>query len=76
MSLEPRELAHFASIARRVVQLIDATTIAITDIRPSGTNLTLAQLRSLVNRFYGETPWCSGGEGRSDSGSWHQPKDV
>lgn len=56
MSLDSKELSHFASIARRVVELIDATTIAITDINPSGTNLTRNQLAVLVNRYYEETP--------------------
>ena len=76
MSLEPRELAQFASITRRIVELIDSAKLAITDIKPSGTNLTLAQLRSLVNRFYGETSWCSGGDGHSYSGTFSKPKDV
>ncbi len=56
MSLNATDCAHFASICRRVVELIDATTIAITDINPSGTNLTRNQLSVLVNRFYAETP--------------------
>ena len=56
MSLNQQDVSHFASIARRVVELIDATTIAITDINPSGTNLTRNQLAVMVNRYYSETP--------------------
>jgi len=56
MSLNARDIDRFAAIARRVVELIDATTIAITDINPSATNLTRDQLAVLVNRFYAETP--------------------
>lgn len=56
MSLNSKDISQFISIARRVVQLIDATTIAITDINPSGTNLTRNQLAVLVNRAYSEMP--------------------
>lgn len=55
MSLDTREISQFAAIARRVVQLIDATTIAITDINPSAVNITRNQLAVLVNRYYAES---------------------
>ena len=54
MSLDNRELSIMYSLARRVVQLIDATTIAITDVNPSAINLTRNQLAVLVNRAFAE----------------------
>lgn len=55
MSLYTKELDQLARIARRVVQLIDATTIAITDIEPSaGTSLTRDQIATLCNRYFNE----------------------
>ena len=56
MSLNKEELDHFAALAYRVVQLIDATTIAITDVNPQAINITRDQLAVLVNRYYKETP--------------------
>lgn len=53
MSINAAEFAEFAGIARDAVRLIDATTIAITDLQ---TKRTRDQLAVLVNRFYNETP--------------------
>lgn len=64
MSLDQRELSYFANVARFVVKLIDASTITIGQV-PVG--LTLAQLRTLVNRYYNETPAPSVGSGGSSS---------
>ena len=52
--LNQRELERFVAISIDVVRLIDATTIAITDIVQ--TNLTRNQIAALINRFYRETP--------------------
>ena len=54
MSLNAREIEQLVAVTRDVVALIDATTIAITDI--TQTRLTRNQLATLINRYYNETP--------------------
>jgi hypothetical protein len=54
MSMDARDISYFIAISRRVVELIDATTIAITDV-PVG--LTRNEIAALVDRAYaGEQP--------------------
>ena len=53
MSINQREIQQLVSIARDAVRLIDATTIAITDLTG---NLTRDQIAVLVNRAYKEFP--------------------
>lgn len=59
MSLNQSDIGNFVSVARRVVELIDATTIAITDIQMA-THLSRNQLAAMVNRYYAETSGAGG----------------
>lgn len=72
MSLNITEIATLATVAREAVRLIDASTITITQV-PCG--LTLAQLRTLVNRFYNEAKQTPSG-GSANHLSYNKAGDL